>query len=189
MEIFCLPAPSSSPLTEASCLCFAALTRRFVSLLLTLGCDIASFQSLEAELSALPGRYCAANKGGLWLALVAHNHSGKDLAKELADFPSLHLGCRGPFAAVGCIALRDLGAGRGELKRMFVDDKFRRGGIGKKLVDSALACARELGYGELVLDTLGRLPDAKALYERTGFSAIPPYCENPCEDVFLGMRL
>ena len=187
VELLALPS-SPSPLTAQCSSCFAHLARQFQSQLATLGVTLASFQAFEEELAALPGRYAPLRGGGLWLAIVAHAHNGADHSAALAAYPTIHLGCRGPFACVGCVGLRDLGEGRGELKRMFVTPAYRGKGVGRLLLAAAAAGARERGYAALLLDTLGRLPHATRLYEQAGFQRTAAYCENPLPDAIF-MRL
>ncbi len=91
---------------------------------------------------------------------------------------------------VGCLALRDLGQGSGELKRMYVAPGLRGRGVGRLLLEAAVAAAAALGYQRLLLDTLARLQRANALYTRAGFVATAPYCENPLPDaIFLQLPL
>ena len=44
--------------------------------------------------------------------------------------------------------------------------------------------ARELGIGVLRLDTNSALPEAVALYRRSGWSEIPRFNEDPYPDLF-----
>lgn len=67
-----------------------------------LGADL-TFQNVEAELSGLPGKY-AAPEGALFLAW----------AREVSDRET----------AAGCVALRKLGRGRCEMKRLFVRPEY-----------------------------------------------------------------
>ncbi|MEZ5889305.1 MAG: hypothetical protein R3D52_02995 [Xanthobacteraceae bacterium] len=53
-----------------------------------------------------------------------------------------------------------------------------------------IADARQAGIGRIVLDTLGFMHAARALYAGLGFQPIPPYYENPLPDVvYLGLDL
>ena len=118
-----------------------------------------SFQRYADELEHLPGKY-ARPEGRLYLALSD------------TDEP------------LDCGALRDLGQGRCEMKRLYVRPGCRGGGIGAALIALLLEDARQEGYQEMVLDTLSFMKSARSLYHRMGFEAIPPYYENPMEDVF-----
>lgn len=81
----------------------------------------------------------------------------------------------------GCIALRKLDEHRCEMKRLYVRDEFRSHGIGRKLTEQVLADAREIGYREILLDTLPFLTDAIRLYRRLGFREIPRYNNSPMD--------
>jgi GNAT superfamily N-acetyltransferase len=103
----------------------------------------------EAELAALPGRF-APPSGRLLLARV----SG------------------GP---AGCVALRDLGGGACEMKRMFVAPEHQGRGIGRALGRTFLAEAAAAGYRVARLDTGPLQHEAHRLYARLGFRRVAPY--------------
>jgi putative acetyltransferase len=52
-------------------------------------------------------------------------------------------------------------------------------GIGRRLTETAIAVARELGYPCLRLDTTPEMAAAHELYRSLGFREIEPYRENP----------
>jgi len=108
-------------------------------------------EAWEAELAGLPGKY-APPQGRL---LIAY---------------------RGGQPA-GCVALRELGDGVAEMKRMFVPTEYRGLGIGRALADRVIADARKAGYRRMRLDTSRRQKEAIALYESAGFRRIGPYYE------------
>lgn len=81
---------------------------------------------------------------------------------------------------LGCIALKALEPPRvAEIKRLFVRTQARKAGVGQALVAAAIACARQLGYGEIKLDTLAGMDGAIALYKRNGFVPVPAYGSHP----------
>ena len=122
------------------------------------------FQGFAGEVADLPGRY-AAPRGGLWLAIVDGH-------------------------AVGCVALRPLGAELCEIKRLYVQPAFRGTGLGRRLAETVLAEAVRLGYRQVYLDTLPSMGGAIALYRALGFTEIAPYCDNPVPGaLFLGRGL
>jgi putative acetyltransferase len=113
------------------------------------------FQGFEAEVAGLPGRY-APPSGSLLLAMAG-------------DEPA------------GCVAMRDLGNGTSEMKRLYVAPEFRGRGLGRRLVTEILRRAEEAGYARMVLDTVPEMADAIALYRSFGFAETPPYWDSPVE--------
>ena len=111
------------------------------------------FQDFDQELAALPGEY--APPGGV--LLIARNAE----------------------AAAGCVALRRLDAGSGEMKRMYVREAYRGSGLGRRLAIGVIEEARKRRYARLLLDTLPKLAPAIALYRNLGFRETGPYLASP----------
>ena len=70
---------------------------------------------------------------------------------------------------VGSIAMVDAEANVGQLRWFLVVPETRGTGLGKALLDAALAYARERGYRHVYLWTFADLDGALRLYERAGF--------------------
>jgi len=117
------------------------------------------FQNFDKELAQLPGPY------GL--------PDGRLILCEVNGNPA------------GCIAVKPLGAGVCELKRLFVRPEFRGRKLGLKLTQHIIDEARSIGYTVMRLDTIrGTMDNAIALYESVGFREIPAYYHNPIPNAF-----
>jgi putative acetyltransferase len=77
----------------------------------------------------------------------------------------------------GCVALRDLGNGACEMKRMFVYPEFHGRGVGLLLGRALIGEAKTIGYRKMLLDTGPAQREAQALYRKLGFKDIEPYYE------------
>jgi len=84
--------------------------------------------------------------------------------------------------AVGCAGVRRWQGDIAELKRMYLQPSARGRGMGRRLLDSALQHARQLGYHRIRLDTLPSMETAIALYRAAGFTEISAYRDNPFPD-------
>ena len=76
-------------------------------------------------------------------------------------------------AVVGTCALKQHAPGEYELTKMGVDPSAQGVGIGRRLIEAAIAEFERLGGRELFLETNTRLESAIHLYERTGFEHQP----------------
>jgi len=76
-----------------------------------------------------------------------------------------------------------------EVKRMWVDDRWRGAGLGSRILRHLETLAAEHGFARVRLDTNGNLGEAIALYERTGYAQIDRYNDNPYAQFFFEKRL
>ena len=106
--------------------------------------------------------------------------------KELHNFPSMYGPPHGVFLLAwkenelaGGVGLRMLSPAVCEMKRLFVYDRFKEKGVGRRLCSQIIEEAKKLGYEKMRLDTLGRMVAAKNLYDSFGFKEIESYRFNP----------
>lgn len=79
---------------------------------------------------------------------------------------------------LGCVGLLPESPGIAEVKRLWVCDAARGRGLASRLMAAVADAARALGYARLRLDTSAHLPEAVAMYRRTGWTEIAPYNAN-----------
>jgi DNA-binding MarR family transcriptional regulator/N-acetylglutamate synthase-like GNAT family acetyltransferase len=89
---------------------------------------------------------------------------------------------------LGCVGLKG-GGEIAEIKRLWVSPAARGLGLGRRLMDAAEQAARRLGIATLRLDTNSALPEAAALYRRTGWTEIARFNDDPYPDLFFEKRL
>jgi len=80
---------------------------------------------------------------------------------------------------VGAVGLRRMSDRDVELSHMYVRPDRRRRGLGRALLDAALATAADLGYERVRLETVAELVEAIALYRSAGFVPVEPYQPPP----------
>jgi putative acetyltransferase len=76
--------------------------------------------------------------------------------------------------AVGCVALIPIGDGVYELSKMAVSPGLRGLGLGRRLLQHAIAQAKLIGAKSLFLGSNAKLANAVHLYESVGFRHVPP---------------
>jgi GNAT superfamily N-acetyltransferase len=101
-----------------------------------------------------------------------------DFDREVASLPGDYRLFLADEAA-GCVALRLLARGTAEMKRLYVRRAHRGRGLGRALAEAAIAAARAAGCTRIVLDTLPKMREARALYDVLGFRKIEPYLAVP----------
>ncbi|KAF2127681.1 acyl-CoA N-acyltransferase [Dothidotthia symphoricarpi CBS 119687] len=130
------------------------------------------FQNFEHELAGLPGKYAVGNGGALYLAYTTSSTE--------------------PFSeqVIGCVAIRPFTPPEScELKRLYLTPESRGLGVSKILMDAALCKAKELGYKEMLLDTLRSMTPARRLYEGYGFVETEEYYKSVEDAVFYRLVL
>ena len=98
------------------------------------------------------------------------------LAGDLADIAGNYLQPGSNFWAaetdgrvIGVVGVQRKDAKSCELRRMAVDIRRRRKGLGRKLLETAEEFARQQGYSSMTLSTITPLQPAIALYEGAGY--------------------
>ena len=104
--------------------------------------------AFEAELAGLPGAF-APPEGRLLVAVE-------------------------DGVVAGTVALRNVGGGVSEMKRMFVDPGYHGRGVGRLLGEAIVVEAAAAGYAKMRLDTGPRQVEALGLYRRLGFVETRP---------------
>ena len=142
--------PGKLAITEAqSTADIAAVRELFIEYAAWLGFSLA-YQNFNQELASLPGKYAGP--------------SGRLLLARVDEVPA------------GCGAIRQLEPLVCEMKRLFVKPDFRGCGLGRKLAETLIGDAREIGYSTMRLDTVAeKMGDAVLLYKALGFHEIPAY--------------
>jgi putative acetyltransferase len=114
----------------------------------------------------------------------------QDFEKELQTLHEVYfppLGCiilaKEDKQVMGCIALKPIGEGVCEMKRLYVRPEARGEKMGKKLVEELINFAKIAGYKTMKLDTISSLKEAISLYQSKGFIKTEPYVYNPLSDV------
>lgn len=107
---------------------------------------------------------------------LGREFSLQDFARELAELPGVYAPpsgtlllarCDGRLA--GCVALRSLGDGACQMRRLFVRHQFRGKGVGKRLALAVIGAAREAGHTLMRLEVAPWMEEAIAMYRSMGF--------------------
>lgn len=92
-------------------------------------------------------------------------------------------------AVIGSVALHPVRPGTLELRKMYLVACHRRRGLGRALLEHALAEARRRGAVRVTLETATALREALRLYERAGFRRLP-FAPHVCRcDVAMELEL
>jgi len=76
---------------------------------------------------------------------------------------------------VACGAIKPFSETAVEVKRMFVNPDYRKQRIATQVLNELESWSAELGYTNCVLETGKRLPEAIALYQKSGYRITPNY--------------
>jgi GNAT superfamily N-acetyltransferase len=98
-----------------------------------------------------------------------------DPSDHLCPPGGLFLVARAGPAVIGCVALRLLPGGLGEIMRVFVEPGARNRGVGARLMQAVEDAARGHGLTRVRLDTRTELTEARRLYARHGYRPAAPF--------------
>jgi putative acetyltransferase len=135
------------------------------------------------------GRYLAATpSGSAGVCSVGYETELRDLPGKYLEKEADLLLARVQGEAAGCAAIAERvladGMHAAEMKRLWVEPRFRRLGLGRGLVVGAIEWARSHGYGAVVLDTVNEaMPEAGELYRSLGFEETERFNNNPVPGV------
>ena len=118
---------------------------------------------------------------------------------DLKNIPEIYLNNNGNFwlaldddKVIGVVALRDHEKGRGYLKRMYLNEKYRGKGISQKLLTTLIDFAKNKGYKTIFLGTEEKNIVANKFYQKEGFEQIkklPNNLPNFGDTVFYKLNL
>jgi putative drug exporter of the RND superfamily len=100
-----------------------------------------------------------------------------DPSDDLCPPGGLLLLARRGTAVIGCVGLRVLPGGLGEVTRVFVGPAARGAGVGGLLMRAVEDAARDRGLARVRLDTRSELAEARRLYARNGYQPAAPFNE------------
>jgi GNAT superfamily N-acetyltransferase len=121
--------------------------------------------------------------------------------RETLEDPERHILAKGGYIfmaergaqPIGTCALLALGDGRFEIAKMTVAESERGQGVGRQLLEYAIAFAREKAIPRLYLETNTKLQNAIRIYEAVGFRHLPTEQVKPSPyiraNVFMEMLL
>jgi putative acetyltransferase len=144
---------------------------------------------LARALLANYGRFLTASPvGAAGLCLIGYDAELRSLPGKYAEKEADLLLARVKGEGAGCVAITERtledGLRAAEMKRLWVEPRFRGYGVGRGLVSAAIDWTRSRGREALVLDTVHEaMPEANDLYRSLGFEEISRFNDNPLSGV------
>jgi putative acetyltransferase len=87
---------------------------------------------------------------------------------------------------IGSYGLYPMAAGICELRKMYLHRDYRGQGHGRRMLEDALAKARQLGFTRITLETASVLKEAIRLYESYGFRPYrPDHLSRRCDQAYV----
>lgn len=113
---------------------------------------------------------------------VENAYKSKEFEALLLRLPVLHAPPDGAIwlgfvdnTPMACGMMHEIAPGTVEIKRLYTAPEARGLGLGRRVVEAAIAQARRNGARRMVLDTMRPLVSAQRLYESLGFRPIAPF--------------
>ena len=99
--------------------------------------------------------------------------------EEISPPNGLFLAARFAGEPVGCGVLKIVEPGMADIKRMWISERVRGRGLGRRLLRRLVAEGRAMGLHRVRLETNRALTEAIALYHSEKFVEVPPFNEEP----------
>jgi DNA-binding MarR family transcriptional regulator/GNAT superfamily N-acetyltransferase len=158
---------------------------------LTLGRDRTAIK--EADPRSEAARFCLE---AYYAELARRLETGFDVTLSCDPEAEAMVRPRGAFLLaladglpVGCVGLKGSGGAIAEVKRLWIDPAARGFGLARRLMQAVETAARDLAIAVLRLDTNSALPEALALYRKTGWVEIARFNDDPYPDHFFEKTL
>jgi len=91
-----------------------------------------------------------------------------------------------PGSIIGAYGLYPIDETTCELRKMYLSKSFRGKGLGKLLLEDALAQAKRMGFEKVALETASVLTEAISLYKSYGFLEYKPdHLSSRCDQAFV----
>lgn len=155
-----------------------------------LGRDRIVFEEVDPR--SEPARYCL---GEYYAELARRFEGGFEVSLSRDPDAGDMIRPRGSFVVafsdglpVGCVGLKG-NSGYGEVKRLWIAPSSRGLGLARRLMIMVEDIARQLRMATLRLDTNRALPEAIALYRKSGWTEIDRFNDDPYPDFFFEKRL
>jgi ribosomal protein S18 acetylase RimI-like enzyme len=159
---------------------------------------VEDFQAFGEIVSAYVGWCRERYRDDAWFVERVFGH--QSLADELEDLAAAYAPPNGKTLLsvrdgeiCGGGAYRRLPDGSCEMKRLFVHDRFKGQGVGRRLCTALIETARSDGFELMRLDTGHLLTEAIGMYASFGFEDAPPHHTYPDDLmpylVFMELRL
>ena len=111
--------------------------------------------------------------------LKGYEFGGINFEQEISDLPGPYVAPQGRLLlalyegeASGCVCLKKYDDKTAEVKRLYVPPQYRGNGIGKGLVEAALAEAKKMGYKRVIADTDLNMRIAMVIFDEHGFKQV-----------------